>query len=417
MVKETEFYDILELSPSCSEIDIKKAYKKMSMKWHPDKNIDNKDEATKKFQKISEAYSVLSDKEKRDAYDNLGKEGMDQMNSGQDMDPNDIFSQFFGGGNPFGGGGPFGFNMNSNSREEEKENVSIQINVPLKSVYNEDTINVHYPQKNYCKKCDGTGNRKKISPKCKTCSGRGFVVKIMRMGPMITQQQQTCPDCKGSGKNPVSKEDECPDCKGVGYKTENKKIDLPLRNGLSDGNKIHLEGKGNIFKDYTSDLFIIIKVQDEEKFKRNGDDIVTFIELELYQSIFGFNKIITYLNNKLIHISHEGITKDDTFRKIKGLGMKNLNTGAKGSLVINFKVNYPDFKKKEFTPEDRKTLISILSKNNSKELKLEKEIKNHIKTNDPNSKLKFETYKMKDITKKTSDDNVEDGSPPQCVHQ
>lgn len=423
MVKETKLYELLEVSPNCNDSDLKKAYRKMSIKWHPDKNPNSVEEATKKFQEISESFSILSDPEKRKIYDQFGKEGMEQMNSGPDIDPNDIFSQFFAGNNPFGGNGPFGgsFNFGFNqNRESKKEHITKEIKVSLKSVYNEETISIKYEYKSYCRDCDGTGNVNKIVPTCDSCNGSGVQVRIQRMGPMISQQTIPCPDCKGTGKKYTKKEDICKECDGKSYHIKERSINLPLKNGLSSGNKIHLESMGHEFKDYNTDLFLTIIITDNEKFERNGDDLVTNVEIELFQSLFGFHKIISHLNGKLININSKELTKDNTYRKIKGLGMKNLSNGKTGDLILKFIIKFPDVS--NYDDNEKKSLVTLLSKNCPKEIKLEKEIKNVIKNssnrNDQSPNIPFTSFQMKNVNVTEHKHNQEeDDKPPECVQQ
>ena len=165
MVKDTILYDELNISASASDKDIKKAYHKLSMKWHPDKNIDNKEEATKKFQKISEAYSILSD-QKREMYDQIGIDILKNGSDGPPIDPTQIFEQFFGGFGGFGGfdGFPFG-NMGGRPQRREDDNCIVEHFVTLEDIYNEKQTEVKYKQKIYCQKCEGTGckNKKKIN--------------------------------------------------------------------------------------------------------------------------------------------------------------------------------------------------------------------------------------------------------------
>ena len=150
MVRDNTLYDRLSISSSASDNEIKKAYRKLSVKHHPDKNPNNKEEATKKFQEISEAYSILSDPEKRQKYNQIGMDFV-KNDSGGGFDPSDIFSQFFGGGgSPFGGGGsPFGFNFGGQQQQPQKqrEDVVAQIRVTLKQIYCEETVSLQYPQK------------------------------------------------------------------------------------------------------------------------------------------------------------------------------------------------------------------------------------------------------------------------------
>ena len=179
MVHDAKLYDELGVSPSANEEEIKKAYRKMSIKWHPDKNPDNKEEATKNFQRISEAYSILSDREKRQNYDQFGMDFVNNQNDGG-VDPSDIFSQFFGNG-----GSPFGFNFNhGGQRQKPQEDIQLKLNVTLEQIYNEETVEINYSHKIYCKTCNGTGNKNKKKSKCTSCNGKGKKIQVIRMGPM-----------------------------------------------------------------------------------------------------------------------------------------------------------------------------------------------------------------------------------------
>lgn len=382
MVKETTLYDRLEVPTSASESEIKKAYKKAALKWHPDKNPNNKEEANKKFQEISEAFDILSDSSKRSTYDSLGMQGVND--DGPGINPEDIFSQFFGGGSPFGGGpfggGPFGGNpfgpqfggFSQNNNQTKKEDIHLNLKVDIRSIYNEKVINVTFDRKIYCKKCDGTGNKNKINPKCSACDGQGKTVRVVQMGPMISQQIQPCHVCKGTGKAPVNSNDICKECDGKSYNVSKVTIKLPLRNGLSEGHKIQLENEGHHFKDHKTNLIISLKIQDDKMFKRINDDLVTLVNLELYQAILGFNKLITHLDGKILNISSDKVTKHDSTKRIIGRGMKNLENGKTGDLIIKFKIKYPDTSKLD--SNEISALKNILTKDCKNEVLLEKEI-------------------------------------------
>ena len=212
MVKDSELYDRLGVSPSSNENEIKKAYRKLSVKYHPDKKPDDKENATKKFQQISEAYSVLSDSEKRQQYDQFCMDALKE-GGGPSMNPEDLFSQFFGGSSPFGGGSPFGFSFGE-KKEKRKEDVIVKLSVTLKQIYCEENVEVKYTQKVYCKDSDGTGSKTKKKDKCPHCNGTGKKVQIVRMGPMIQQMVSECEHCHGTGEY-VSPENKCPSCTGA----------------------------------------------------------------------------------------------------------------------------------------------------------------------------------------------------------
>jgi len=369
MVRDTKLYNDLGVPANASVNDIKKAYRKLSVKYHPDKNPDNKEEATTQFQIISEAYSILSDSEKRQQYDQIGMDFVNNQSGGPGMDPSDIFSQFFGGGSPFGfnfGGGGDG------QRQQRQEDIMVQVNVTLEQIYNEETIDINFPQKIYCKDSDGTGTKSKKNPTCPECNGQGKKIQVVRMGPMIQQMVQDCQKCRGTGKF-VSNDDKCQCCKGVGYNIKNKTIKIPLKNGLEKGNKIQLEKKGHQLKNGKTDLIIIIDELPNKTFERSGSDLITEVTLELFQSLFGFDKVIKHLDGTMLHISSLSKIEDGAIKKIVSKGMNNLRTKTNGDLYIKFKVKYPNTT--NFTNEDTDILRRLLSKNLDIELEMENKIK------------------------------------------
>ena len=422
MVKDSSLYNTLGISPNANENEIKKAYKKMAIKWHPDKNKDEPEKATKEFQKISEAFSILSDKDKRSAYDKFGMDGVND-NGGPNINPEDIFSQFFGGGSPFGGnpfqGSPFEshFNFGGGPQQEKREDINLTVKVDLKSIYNEKVIDITFDQKINCDKCDGTGNKNKISPKCPDCDGRGKVMRVMQIGPMITQQVQPCQSCRGTGKKKIDSSDICKQCDGKSYNIVKKTIKLPLKNGLEENHSIQMKGEGHRFKDHKTDLIINVKITEDNLFKRVDNNLITTVTLELYQGLFGFDKLITLMDDRIIHISSKTQTIDGSLKVIKGKGMKNLSNGITGDLIIKFKVKYPDLN--NYSKEELNTVKNILSKNNKKELLLENNI-----LNNKEFSSKFKKFELEEISdkqkynKNTSNQRSNNNSEvPECVHQ
>merc|ERR1711871_459522 len=202
MVKDTKLYKTLGINQDASESEIKKAYRKLAIKFHPDKNKDNQEEAAEKFKDISEAYQILSDPEKRKLYDQLGMDGVN--GSGMQFNPNDLFEHLFGGMGGMGGF-PFGdmFNQgNMRKREKVAEPVMIKKKVTLEEIYLGKEINVNYTQTSHCKACQGTGSKSGKSSQCQTCQGSGVRNVVQQIGPgMIQQFQKTCDVCNGSGIN------------------------------------------------------------------------------------------------------------------------------------------------------------------------------------------------------------------------
>lgn len=413
MVKDNELYNRLGVNPSADKNDIKKAYRKLSVKYHPDKNPNDKEASTKKFQEISEAYSVLNDDEKRKLYDQFGMESLKE-GGGPGMNPEDIFSQFFSGGNPFGGGSsfggghPFGFNFGNQQQQRQTEDIVVKIKVTLKQIYCEEITEVNFSQKIYCKDCNGSGSKTKSKSKCSDCDGKGKRIQMIRMGPMITQTVQDCQKCGGEGKY-VTRENKCQTCQGVSYTVKNKGISFPLRNGLEDGNKIQMEKKGHVFINEKTDLIVVISVIKDRFFERIGPNLITKVNLKLYQALFGFDKILKHLNNDLLHISSSSSTADKSRKKISGKGMRNLKNGKYGDLFIEFNIEYPNIS--NFNEEEINNLKKILSKDDKIELDTEESIKNGtIKT----IKTVLDDYKVAETDQPRNHDHGDDG-PPQCT--
>jgi len=412
MVRDTILYDKLGVASNANESEIKKAYRKLSVKWHPDKNPDNKEEATKQFQNISEAYSVLSDPEKRSQYDQIGIDFVKNQSGGPSMDPSDIFSQFFGGNSPFGGGGsPFGFNFGGGGeqRQRRQEDINVKLNVTLEQIYNESEVDINYPQKNYCKDCDGTGCTDKKTSMCPDCNGQGKKIQVVRMGPMIQQMVQDCQKCRSSGKY-IPESNKCQVCQGNGFNIKTKSINLPLRNGLDNGNKIQLEKRGHNLKDGKTDLIININILPNKIFKRDDSNLIMEITLELYQSLFGFDKVIKHLDDSLLHISSSSKIEDGDIKRIVNKGMTNLKNKNKGDLFIVFKVKYPSTD--NYTLEEINTIKTLLSKNCKDELQQEDDIKEgKVKS----SKTILEDGNINKNRSNPNRSNDSDESPPQCV--
>lgn len=346
MVKDTILYDRLELGPGATEEEIKKAYRKLSKQWHPDRHVTStpevKADITKKYQDIIEAKEILLDNDKRKLYDKIGidilKAGVDNQTE-QGANPFADFGNIFGQGFPFNVGGPSGMGMGQ--RRKENEDINDIIEVTLEQIYNEETINFTYKQKNWCQKCDGEGSKDGKSTTCSGCDGKGVRIHDIRMGPMIQRSVGECNVCKGKGKI-IPETNKCDTCNGKCYIVKDKTIQIPLKSGLTSGNKINLSGKGNQFKNLKSDLILTVVENPHSIFKRLGNNLVVEVSLKLYQALFGFDKIITHLDGRKLHISSSGKTDFESVKIISGEGLKSLQN-IKGDLIIKFLVELPNF--------------------------------------------------------------------------
>jgi len=373
MVKDNTLYDLLGVQSNASNEEINKAYKKLAFKFHPDKNRDNLEEASQKLQEINQAKEILTNPEKRNIYDQVGMDYVNGTVPQQHVNPEDVFGMFGGGfpGNPF---------MNARRQQQQKENIIINKEVTLEEIYNESVIPVNFEQKQCCSQCKGEGTKDGKSNKCVSCDGRGVIVRIIQQGPMIQQIQAACNNCHGSGKS-KSADDNCSLCNGECYKIKEVKANIPLKNGLSNGQQIQIPNHGHNLKDGKTDLIIIINEKQHPKFTRKGNDLFITVELKLFQALYGFDKIIEHLDNRKLHISHTGKTEYNTVRKITGEGMHILNgSGGKGDLYIKFTIKLPSINDFEISTKLQYLLKIVDSEESNIETIIKNLKNNYVKT-------------------------------------
>jgi len=429
MVKDTTLYNKLEINPEASMEEIKKKGKKLLIKWHPDKHPkENQEMATKKFQEIQEAMSILENPEKRETYDKFGMdavkdlEGMKAAGEAQGGGgfPFAHFASNFGGMGGMGGMGGFPFPDGAfggfpfggmggppNRGGQERENIIEKVDVTLGQIYREETINVKYNQKVTCQKCNGDCTNDGKKAQCNDCQGRGHQIRIMRMGPMVTQQMIPCTTCNAKGIV-IPEENRCTSCSGVGYNVKEKIVPIQLKNGFGNGIKMQLEGKGNNLNGIKTDLVIILNEIQDKTFKRINNDLLVEIELKLYQALFGFDKVIEHLDGRKLHLHHTGKTNFGTIRKITGEGMSNLRTKEKGDLIIKFIFKLPNI-----TNETLTKAIMLVDK---PETITEKEVQGQINLH----KTTMIDVSENDVNMKENDNEEEEGVGPkqaECIQQ
>lgn len=333
---ELDYYEVLEISRDADKSTIKKAYRKMAMKYHPDKNPDNS-EAEDKFKAVNEAYQVLSDDEKRAIYDRYGKEGLEGHGQGGGFssagfdDLSSIFEEMFGsafGGADFGGG----------RRRRKSYNYNLDIGIEVEVEFNEAvfgaTKDITYKYKDACQACKGTGAKDGKLSTCSTCQGQGQV--HMRQGFMTFAQ--TCPNCQGTGE---SKAQDCKKCNGTGYHEKEESFEVTIPEGVNDGNRIRVSRKGNIAPDGTrGDLYIQISVKEDSHFVRHGDDIYIEVPLFFTQVALGGSIKIPSLRGEL-DLEIPAGTKDKEQFKFRNEGVKSVQGYKKGDLIVQIKITYP----------------------------------------------------------------------------
>ena len=331
MVKDTKFYDTLGVSPNASESELKKAYRKLALKYHPDKNPNAGD----KFKEISHAYEILSDADKRAAYDRYGEEGL-QDNGMGGMSADELFSQFFGGG-MFGGDG-------SRRREPKKtKDMVYPMKVSLEDLYKGKTSKIALQKNVICGGCKGQGG--KDVRKCQSCDGQGVKVQIRQMGPMIQQYQTTCGDCRGEGET-MKEQDRCKICRGKKVVNERKILEVHIDKGMKAGQKIVFSGESDQMPGVqTGDVVIVIEEKPHSLFKRNGNDLLCTIPLDISTALTGGEFVIKHLDDRVIRVNlkpGEVIKPGDT-KAIIGEGMpQHKRPFDKGSIFIQFEVVFPE---------------------------------------------------------------------------
>ena len=372
------YYDVLEIDKNSSEADIKKAYRKGALKWHPDKNADNKAEAEVKFKELSEAYSVLSDPEKKQIYDTQGEEGLKASNNGgfqgHQGNPNDIFNMFFGGQSPFGNNNMFGHQMNNpfggfhqKQAIKKAEQKVVFIPVSLKDLYNGCKKKVTIPIRVLCIGCQGLGGKDVCI--CKGCNGSGTMIIRKMIGPNMIQQIQTvCSSCNGRKKT-VSV--SCNICNTVGTINNDKEFIVKIERGMENDDKILFENMGNEnYEEERGDVILVIGLKDTKypNFTKVKNNLVYNYNIKVGDSIAGTTVNIEHISGENIIFKEEGIIPDKSCRVIKNKGMpiKGYNDSY-GDLFVHYNIIYDDIKLNPNQKEIIKRFLPCTPINNNDE--------------------------------------------------
>lgn len=368
-----DYYEILGVPRNATPEEIKKAYRRLALKYHPDRNPHNRKEAEEKFREISEAYEVLMDPQKRALYDRYGHEGLKgAFREGgftwRDFTHFDDLEDIFGGISDFFekfgiGGDIFDFFF-GRRREKEKvkervrsspgEDLRIWVSLSLEEIYHGTQKTIKVRKYDVCSECGGKGAKGEGWTICPTCGGRGMVERVSStfFGQFI--QRSTCPTCYGKGEILSS---PCPACKGEGRLKVERTIKVNIPKGVKDGNYIALRGQGNagIRGGPYGDLFIYIREKEHPVFKRNGDDLFVKVSLTPSQIILGEKIFLKHLNGKEIKFNVPKGAGSGTRIKIKNEGMPKIE-GGYGDLYVEIDVRIPE----RITKEEEKLYKKIL---------------------------------------------------------
>lgn len=357
MVKDTKFYDLLGVGESASETELKKAYRKAALKYHPDKNPSP--EAAEKFKDVSRAYEVLSDDQKRDIYDQYGEEGLSGAGGPGGgfggMGADDIFSQFFGGG--FGGMG------GGASRGPAKgKDIKHSISCTLEELYKGRTAKLALNKTILCKTCEGRGGKEGKIKQCSSCHGQGMKFVTRQMGPMIQRFQTVCDACQGTG-DICDPKDRCTTCKGKKTQSERKILQVNIDPGMKDGQRIVFSGEGDQEPGVTpGDVVFVVDEKPHEKFNRKGNDLYYECDIELLTALAGGEVGFTSVSGDFVKFSilPGEVISPGVSKVIENQGMPVYRHGGRGNLFVKFNVKFPP---KNFASEDKlKELETILPK-------------------------------------------------------
>ena len=338
-----DYYDVLGVNKSSSPEELKSAYRKLAVKYHPDKNPDNK-VAEDKFKEASEAYGILSDKSKKENYDNFGHAAFENGGGNQSgfggfsgADFSDIFEDFFG---DFGGGRRSSRTRSSNNRGSD---LRYDLSITLEEAFSGKKQNIQFSTSEKCTTCKGNGSKPGSSPdRCTYCGGNGRV----RSNQGFFTVQQTCPQCAGSGEEITN---PCSDCSGRGNKQTSKKISVTIPKGVDDGTRIRLAGKGEAGTRGGSagDLYLFINVKSHELFKRSDVNLFFEFPISVADAALGTTIEIPTIDGKKAKIKIPDGTQNGKQFRLKGKGMPFMRRGDFGDLYVQVNTEVPVFLNKE----------------------------------------------------------------------
>ena len=327
-----DYYEVLGVEKGATDAEIKKAFRRIAMKFHPDRNSDDKN-SDEKFKEAQEAYEILGDEEKKSAYDRFGHAGVDG-NSGGGGGGGAGFSDVFGDvfGDIFGGGGGRG----GRSGPARGSDLRYDLQLDLEDAVKGKTVQIDVPTLSACEPCDGSGARKGSSPvTCDTCGGAGQV----RMSQGFFSVQQACPKCRGRGQMIA---DPCGECHGQGVKEERKTLSVKIPAGVDTGDRIRLAGKGEAGPQGgpTGDLYVQMHVRDHAIFDRDGANLHCEVPISFAQAALGGELEVPTLSGK-VKLKIPAETQSGKLFRLRGKGVDPVRGGPVGDLLCRVILETP----------------------------------------------------------------------------
>ena len=334
-MSQRDYYEVLGVSKDAPDPELKKAYRRLAMKYHPDRNPDD-EAASEKFKEAKEAFEILKDKNKRAAYDQFGHAGVSNQpgggggfGGGADINDifGDVFGDIFGGGRRGGGGG---------ARVYRGDDLQYNMEVSLEEAVAGTSTEINIPSLIACDVCDGSGAKRGTSPSnCSTCHGVGQV----RMQQGFFSVQQTCPACRGKGKVIT---DPCPKCRGQGRTQKEKKLSVKIPAGVDSGDKIRLSGEGEASDSGgpAGDLYVAIMVKAHPIFQRDGADLLCTVPINFATAALGGELEVPTLDGRVKLKIPSGTQTEKTFR-LRGKGVKPVRGGPVGDLLAKVRLETP----------------------------------------------------------------------------
>ncbi|MGD0298741.1 MAG: molecular chaperone DnaJ [Bryobacteraceae bacterium] len=345
-----DYYEVLGVGRDCDTPTLKSAYKKMAMKYHPDRN-PNDHSAEENFKEAAEAYSVLSDPQKRAAYDRYGHKGLQGLGANQGFDPNaftdfsDILGDLFGMGDLFGSG-----QRRSRTQAQRGEDLRYDIEINLEDVMRGMSVDIQVPRLDLCTRCQGTGAEKNDGiVTCPMCHGRGEVIYQQS----FLQIRRTCNQCGGRGqiiRRP------CTQCRGERYVKNERKLKVNIPAGVDTGTRLRLsnEGQPGLNAGPPGDLYVVIKLKDHPIFERQGDELHCTIPVNVAQAALGTQiDLLTFDGLETVKVP-EG-TQNGAHIRLRNLGVPRLQGSGRGDLFVHIDVRVPS----KLTREQRKLLETL----------------------------------------------------------